>query len=265
MAGERETGALLFIGAPCHACRREEFLPLMCSGCRHKFCADHASPEAHRCASAERDFLVPLCPLCSEPPKGWRRGASATTTQRQIQRHWEAPSVAQGGCRVVLAEHGPSATRSATPRCGHASCSTVLHVAIKCSACKRDFCTSHRAPAQHACPAAPPKNAARPPSEQHRAPALPSLQGAAPMRAMADLRTKLRGPTEAASTSPIPQQARPRPSRAAQRRAAAERQSMIRAMQARYEKGLLSESEQVLLAEKRAEDAQAPPSTCPIA
>lgn len=40
---------------------------------------------------------------------------------------------------------------------------------------------------------------------------------------------------------------------------------MIRAMQARYEKGLLSESEQVLLAEKRAEDAQAPPSTCPIA
>ena len=54
----------------------------------------------------------------------------------------------------------------------------------------------------------------------------------------------------------MPRKAAPRPSRQAARRAAAERESALRAMQERQRRGLLSHAEETLLAERMAELAQ---------
>lgn len=38
-----------------------------------RFCSDHYKTEDHKCTQASATFLVPLCPLCHEPPKHWKR------------------------------------------------------------------------------------------------------------------------------------------------------------------------------------------------
>lgn len=267
---ERDTGPMLLIGSPCHACRCEEFLPLMCSGCQHKFCANHAAPDAHACPKQARDFLVPLCPLCREPPRDWRREASATAIQRLLQRHWTVPSVAQGGCRVLLAEGGQEATRSATRRCTEPSCRTVLHVAIQCPRCRQDYCVRHRAPQQHACAhetrAQDHLGTVQAPLSRLRERAITSRDTVRAMLPAASIPTTLVTPAVSSNTPEAPVAAS-RPDRAAQRRAAEERRSAIRAMQARHARGLLSDAEQLVLAQKMAEDAAAAPPKpgCPIA
>lgn len=274
---ERDTGPMLLIGAPCFACRREEFLPLMCQACRHRFCADHATPEAHACPQGVREFFAPLCPLCREPPRGWVRGASPQETQHELQRHWAAPTVALGGCKVVLAEDGKQAVQSATRQCAAPTCTTVLHVAIECPQCHARLCAKHRAPQQHACAARTATSTAHERSDVPRG-TMTTLRDkihAAGNAGRAKLAT-LPIPSAAAAPSvdapPSSQAAAPpsaRASRATQRRAAEERRSAIRAMQARHARGLLSESEQLVLAQKMAEDAaaaHAPPRPgCPVA
>lgn len=274
---ERDTGPMLLIGAPCFACRREEFLPLMCQACQHKFCADHATPEAHACPQGVREFFAPLCPLCREPPRGWVRGASPQETQRQLQRHWAAPSVALGGCKVVLAEDGEQAVRPATRQCAAPTCTTVLHVAIECPQCHARFCTKHRAPQQHDCAACASTPSVRSRADAPRG-ALPNFRdkihaagnaGRAKLAAVSIPSGATAPPADAPSPSPSAAPPAARASRATQRRAAEERRSAIRAMQARHARGLLSESEQLVLAQKMAEDAAAAhaPSRpgCPVA
>lgn len=262
MRGERETGALLFVGDPCYVCRQEEFLPLMCSECRHKFCSAHAPPSEHACAQGQKDTLVPLCPLCEEPPRGWVRGEAPFAVQRRIQAHWVAPSVAQGGCRILLADGPASATRRPTPRCHYGTCKRVLLVAVECPNCTENYCLAHRAPAQHACPVrvAQARNATQ--TGTHAALKSSIFAGLA-----GNDRALPATAQPATGTVRTPQQARP--SKTTLRRAHAEHASMIHAMKARNERGLLSEAEQIKLAELLAADAatarRSPKPACPIA
>ena len=126
----RDTGPMLWIGAPCHACRREDFLPLVCTECKHAFCAEHFRQESHACPSPVRDILGPCCPLCGDPPRGWARDASAEATQHAMEQHWAARSLDTGGCRALI-DVAPGAPRSATRRCSARACHTVLYVAIR--------------------------------------------------------------------------------------------------------------------------------------
>mgnify|MGYP001762043085 CR=1 FL=1 len=122
-------GPMLWIGAPCHQCRREDFLPFVCGGCGHLFCLDHFRAEDHACKSTRAgDMLVPLCPLCREPPRGWSRDADDAATARVMERHWGATSLAAGGCRELLPDSAPDA--DGKDRCAQTTCRRVLVVPI---------------------------------------------------------------------------------------------------------------------------------------
>lgn len=123
----QDPGPMLWIGAPCHTCHSEDFLPLVCQACHHTFCADHFSQDAHRCPYPHDNVLVPLCPLCEKPPPNWRRGASLTEIQNILEAHWAALSREQGGCPALLPDDANSATR----QCTHPSCKQRLFVSIR--------------------------------------------------------------------------------------------------------------------------------------
>lgn len=105
---------MLWIGAPCHTCHREDFLPLLCSKCTKQFCADHFGE--HGCTAT--DYIAPQCPYCGEPPRGWRRGASAAENRAVLDRHYDAECEPLGG------------TPAKKHTCSYARCSTVLLVPI---------------------------------------------------------------------------------------------------------------------------------------
>ncbi|WFD18122.1 hypothetical protein MCAP1_000334 [Malassezia caprae] len=199
MAPARDpSGCMLWIGAPCFHCKREDFLPLRCLACERLFCAEHFGQDAHACPQPARDVLVPLCPLCEEPPRGWRRDMPADELSTLMESHWTAPSLDRGGCRALVSQCGSSSRRCCVSRCQ----ATVL------------------------------------------VPVKPTL---APSKPQATTHTQI---------PPTPAPSRPSSSRSAiARRAAQERASTIRAMQDRNVRGLLSDSEKVLLAQLMAEAA----------
>ena len=108
-------GPMLWIGAPCHTCHREDLLPLLCSKCTKQFCADHFGE--HGCTAT--DYIAPQCPYCGEPPRGWRRGASAAENRAVMDRHYDGECEPLGGM--------PAKKRM----CSYARCSTVLLVPIR--------------------------------------------------------------------------------------------------------------------------------------
>uniref|UniRef100_V5F0G0 AN1-type domain-containing protein n=1 Tax=Kalmanozyma brasiliensis (strain GHG001) TaxID=1365824 RepID=V5F0G0_KALBG len=68
----------MFIGERCafDECHREDFLPFKCSDCRQHYCSNHFRPQTHRCShynESDVDYRVPLCPICDNPPEGWKR------------------------------------------------------------------------------------------------------------------------------------------------------------------------------------------------
>ena len=105
---------MLWIGAPCRACGREDFLPLVCASCTAAFCADHFG--AHGCAA--RDYFAPQCPYCLEPPRGWQRGAPAEHLAGVMERHY-------GECSAL----GGAPQKKQT--CSYHRCSAVLHFPIQ--------------------------------------------------------------------------------------------------------------------------------------
>lgn len=156
--------SMLFVGQPCSSptCHREEFLPLKCPDCGSSFCSDHFNQTTHNCSYAlhperkghgtEGNFLVPICPLCSEVPQGWRREDLKTSqdVEKVLVRHVETLQC------VALLENGKRRNvgqndKGTMPICGERNCGKRLVVDIRCEDCKLLFCPSHRAPRQHRC------------------------------------------------------------------------------------------------------------------
>ncbi|KAK0568131.1 hypothetical protein OC861_002222 [Tilletia horrida] len=160
----RGTGAMMFLGQTCHwhECHREDFLPFKCSDCTHHFCADHFRPNAHQCAAAAardaaEDFRVPLCPVCNEPPKNWRRGEDPNIAMERHLSSGQCPALdAQGrlkeGVPYPNAANGqPQKRQKKQNECHFGKCHKIMIVPIRCQDCGADFCPSHRAPVQHSC------------------------------------------------------------------------------------------------------------------
>ncbi|KAK0539866.1 hypothetical protein OC835_000961 [Tilletia horrida] len=164
------TGAMMFLGQRCnwHECHREDFLPFKCADCGHHYCADHFRPQEHACAAAAardaaEDYRVPLCPICNEPPRNWRRGEDPNIA---MERH-----LSSGQCTALdadgLLRNDGSGGSSAAPgltaggaaprrakranECHLGKCHKIMIVPMHCADCGADFCPSHRAPAQHSC------------------------------------------------------------------------------------------------------------------
>ncbi|PWN18724.1 hypothetical protein BCV69DRAFT_284706 [Microstroma glucosiphilum] len=158
---------MLFLGQACHlsSCRREDFLPFHCASCGHDYCSAHRLPHpgseqgGHSCdfhlqpekaSSGEQgDFLVPLCPLCREPPKGWKRGEDPNLA---LDRH-----LSSGDCPELVGEAGATQSRriKKANECNYKRCHKIMIVKMDCEKCRESFCPSHRAPAQHQCGVSP--------------------------------------------------------------------------------------------------------------
>lgn len=139
---ERSTGSMMFIGERCalEECHREDFLPFKCSDCRHHFCSNHFRPQTHRCASYDQsgDYRVPLCPMCDNPPEGWRRDQDPNIA---MDRHLsgQCPMLDKNG--HVKSVSGPSTSApmkraKKTNECTFVKCSKIMVVPIQVSYCK---------------------------------------------------------------------------------------------------------------------------------
>lgn len=124
------------LGARCSlsTCRRLDYLPYRCSGCKKEFCEEHRSLAAHNCGAAA-SRTIPTCPLC---------GAAVPTTagmtpDTAVSRHIDA------GC--------PKRLRS-NPPCSLPSCKVRDPAATPCVACRRVFCVAHCVEINHSCTAA---------------------------------------------------------------------------------------------------------------
>lgn len=240
---------MLWIGAPCAKCRREDFLPLVCGGCHKSFCTAHFAQDTHKCPQLQQhDVRVPICPLCHEPPRGWKRNASASEVQRIMEAHWSASIGDLGSCAALVP---PTSSQSL---CAHASCQRALRLAIRCPHCTAEFCLAHRAPTQHACQA-----------KRHVPASVHAWKQVKPPAVSHDNPIVVSEPT----TSLPPAPTKRTPNRTVRRHAAQEQQSMIRAMQERNRRGLLTEAEKMLLAQKMAEVAAdasnpQPPGPCTV-
>nr|CDI51103.1 zf-an1 domain-containing protein [Melanopsichium pennsylvanicum 4] len=155
---ERTTGPMMFIGERCalQECHREDFLPFKCSDCRQHYCSNHFRPQAHRCSHYQEndlDYRVPLCPICDNPPQGWKRDQDPNIAMDH-HLNGQCPMLDSNG------HLSPDATTSIsdstkrvkkTNECSFVKCSKIMVVPIKCPQCLACFCPSHRAPNQHIC------------------------------------------------------------------------------------------------------------------
>ena len=138
------------------------------------YCVDHFKPDQHRCSAASTsrrsdDYFVPLCPICHEPPVGWRRDEDANIA---MERHLSAPAGSKYACSAIgsdgllsarskLSEDQASGRGSgaSTPtkrvkgekECRYRKCTKIMLVPITCQQCQQSFCPSHRATQQHEC------------------------------------------------------------------------------------------------------------------
>lgn len=164
--GERQyESEMMFIGQRCHwhECHREDFLPFRCPDCSHHFCSEHFRSEQHACPTPAPSFVVPLCPLCHEPPKQWKRDEDpnvAMDAHLSIDRRTgfiECPAIGKDG-RMLTNKDGSvdknmrSSVRTGRENeCSERRCRKIMVVPIKCPSCSLHFCPSHRASVQHQC------------------------------------------------------------------------------------------------------------------
>ncbi|KAF8798971.1 hypothetical protein BYT27DRAFT_7202708 [Phlegmacium glaucopus] len=240
---------LLAVGKQCShpICLLVDFLPFKCHHCELSFCQEHFKVDDHKCPKydeSKHNRVAPNCPLCNIPV-AVRPGQDPNI---RMDMHLEKE------CSVMT---GKVKSKS-TPVCARGNCKKVLFSPIRCDKCKAQFCAAHRFPQDHNCSTpAQSSSAARLANLSAGARNInskASLAGAAAVGAV-----KKSVASAAASTS-RPFQAQPSassskpslPFNKTDRRARSERESRVRAMQARAKKGLLSEGERAILAAEEA-------------
>ncbi|KAH9179135.1 hypothetical protein EDB89DRAFT_1925469 [Lactarius sanguifluus] len=228
--------------------------------CSHpSFCADHFKPELHSCSKYDEtkyNRVAPDCPLCNEPvpiPPG-------EDPNIRMERHLAVD------CSVMT---GRSHKASSAPKCARPKCGKVLFAQIQCDKCRQKFCPEHRFPNSHNCSSlsslAVPTSISSAPSRASSRTSAVSASGLAAMkRATASAKSVVPSPSTKASTTPAKETtsassaasgSKHSPFSKTDRRSKQEKESQIRAMRARAQKGLLSEEEKVILASLEAERA----------
>ncbi|KAI0004610.1 hypothetical protein BJV74DRAFT_808535 [Russula compacta] len=269
---------ILAVGRQCShpSCHLVDFLPFRCQHCANSFCADHFKPASHSCAKydeAKYNRVAPDCPLCNEPvpiPPG-------EDPNIRMERHLSID------CSVMT---GRSQKASATPKCARPKCGKLLFAQIQCDKCHQKFCPEHRFSSSHNCVSI--SSTALPPSTSAETkPGLPtpvmSASGLAAMkRVAASVKSSALSPSVKATTVPPSKgvapssgvvasgsktktnTSPPKPFSKTDRRSKQEKDSQIRAMRARAQKGLLSEDEKVILASLEAERARGSGDKCAV-
>ncbi|KAK7677764.1 hypothetical protein QCA50_019316 [Cerrena zonata] len=268
---------LLAVGQQCSEehCHLIDFLPFKCEHCAQAFCGEHFRPQAHKCHKYDEhqhNRVAPPCPFCSTPiaiPPG-------EDPNIRMERHFN------DDCPVTS---GQSGKKSTTPHCARAKCNKVLWSPIRCDKCSQQFCPAHRFPNDHSCVSS---SKATPSTSSPKVfgGTRPNTTSAASAAAMAAIKRAMnntssssparkpatstqnkqpppvvkpvapkapsKAPPAPSASSSKPASTRTNPFSATDRRAKAERESRLKAMQARAKKGLLTDEEKLILAEEEA-------------
>lgn len=116
-------------------CRKLDFLPMKCDACGDIFCSEHFSYRTHSCPSAhQKDFQVPICPLCSEPVPTPRDVSPDVTVGAHIDQFCKSEK-----------------PKIYTNRCTFKNCKKKELVPFSCGVCKQNYCLKHRHTADHEC------------------------------------------------------------------------------------------------------------------
>ena len=119
-----------------------DFLPVRCDACKETFCIDHYSYLRHNCTSGlQKDFQVPVCPMCNEPVPTAKGVSPDVTVGRHLDQF----------CKQET-------KKIYTNQCTMRGCKKKELIPLVCSQCKRNFCLAHRHTADHRCD---PTNAVR--------------------------------------------------------------------------------------------------------
>ncbi|TFK28061.1 hypothetical protein FA15DRAFT_585222 [Coprinopsis marcescibilis] len=242
---ERETH-ILDVGKKCsHSiCNQVDFLPFTCQHCSESFCQEHYRVEGHQCPKYDEfkhNRVAPDCPLCKVPVAV----APGQDPNVRMELHFEKECVVVTG-RVKA---------KTTPICARATCKKVLFSPIRCDNCREQFCPSHRFPSDHSCKVPESRRAPAPARPKHTMAGASStakeLNAKAAAKASEAVDSVQKGlaaakASTAATTSKLP-------FNKTDRRAKAERESRIKAMEMRDKKGLLSAEEKKTLAQYKEE------------
>ncbi|KAF6757431.1 hypothetical protein DFP72DRAFT_891131 [Ephemerocybe angulata] len=223
---------MLNIGTQCAdpLCRLVDFLPFKCPHCESSFCQEHYKVDAHKCPEydeTKHNRVAPDCPFC-HIPVAVRPGQDPN---ERLELHFERE------CSVLT---GKTQAKN-TPHCAKGTCRKVLFSPIKCDTCRQQFCPAHRFPSDHTCRAPQSRLLGSTQSQVSEAMRLPSFSGASDAAKNLNAKASVAVANVSASTPGKP--AGNNVFRQTDRRAKAERESRLKGMRVRNQKGLLSAEE----------------------
>lgn len=128
-------------------CNRLDFLPIKCDACSKVFCLEHYRYETHGCETAKnKDFQVPVCPLCMQPVVAKRDQLPDLAVSQHIDQFCTKNELLKNYHRQKIA------TKTNLHACSYKSCKQKDLIYLECSDCQAKFCIKHRHPGDHACP-----------------------------------------------------------------------------------------------------------------
>lgn len=123
-------------------CSQRDFLPFICTFCKHKHCLLHSSANAHNCTLLDsRDMTSIDCPLCGISVK--------FSKAEKVDEIWEYHYI--NNCNHEYDQN--NATNLNDRKCYKNGCKTVLGLSngFKCLKCFKEVCLPHRRPEDHDC------------------------------------------------------------------------------------------------------------------
>lgn len=134
------------IGENCalRECNKLDFLPVKCDACSKVFCLEHYRYEMHQCETAKnKDFQVPVCPLCLQPVVSKRGELPDLAVSQHIDQF--CPK------NELMKDYQRKKAKTNLQACSFKSCKQKDLIYLECADCKAKFCIKHRHPTDHSC------------------------------------------------------------------------------------------------------------------
>lgn len=132
-------------------CNTLDFLPFKCDACQKIFCKNHFNYNKHNCNSLSvknKDFQVPICPLCNQPVPFKRNELPDIMMSAHIDRDCKSDP-AEDRRRQIF-----------NNKCFKKGCKKKELLPFVCNRCKNNYCIRHRNEIDHECAGATTNNKA---------------------------------------------------------------------------------------------------------
>lgn len=122
------------------SCKTLDFLPFKCDCCGKVFCKDHYGYSKHNCTkSQEKNFQIPICPLCNNPVPFKRGELPDILMSAHIDRDCKSDPAEERRRKIFK------------NKCSLKGCKQKEIIQFECSSCKQNFCVRHRLEIDHEC------------------------------------------------------------------------------------------------------------------